>query len=288
MLVTQRHICDTMGGAAVREPVVAQLATIETLVRQAHGSVRAALLDVAMQWAQFGSHLARDVGDPVADRMRLAQALEWASEIGDKTMIASVFVERSSMALDSGETGTAIGLAQAAQRDGGVSARARAIAAAFEAQGHAMVGDAAATERKLGEMSELAARLPDRQEGRHPYLDWLSYHYFLCYQGAAFGLMADTRRYRQRAITALQAGYAALPDDQKSSAWAAKNLVYLADVHVTAGDRGQAHAVALQAAAVARRTGSVRLAVMLAQVHARLYSRWPRDPRVAGLGEALR
>jgi hypothetical protein len=31
----------------------------------------------------------------------------------------------------------------------------------------------------------------------------------------------------------------------------------------------------------------VRLAVMLAQVHARLHSRWPRDPRVAELDEAL-
>ncbi len=289
MLVAQRHIEDSMGTVAVREPVLAQLATIENLVRQARGPVRPALLDVAQGWAQFAAYLHRDAGDPAGDRARLAQALEWATEIGDKTMIATVFVNRGNMALNAGDIGTVIGLAQAAQRDRTVDVGQLADGAGLEAQGCVMAGDAAAAERKLGEMTELAEKLTDRRQDQHPpWLYWMSYKYFLCHQGLAFSYLADKPRYREQAVTALQTGYAALPDDQKSSAWAARFLVHLANVHARAGDLDQSHDVLLQAAAIAQRTGSVRLAEMLAHVLARLHSRWPGDPRVAELDEALR
>jgi hypothetical protein len=68
--------------------------------------------------------------------------------------------------------------------------------------------------------------------------------------------LADEPRYRERAVAAPEAGYAGLPDDQRSSAWTAPTLARLAAVHVRAGDVEEASAVALQCADIARLTGS--------------------------------
>jgi hypothetical protein len=287
VLAAQRRAEDSVGPRAVMRPVLAQLAEIEDLVRHARGPLRPALVEVAQQWAQYGAYLHRDAGNSQGDRALLSQALEWAGEIGDRTMTATVFGNRAVAALEAGEIGAAIGLAQAAQRDKTAAVGQRADGADLEAHGYAYVGDADAAERKLGEAADLAAELDQAQEPR-PWLYWMSSQIFECERGAVLRLLADDPRYQQRAIAALEDGYSRLPDDQKSSAWAARNLAYLADVHVRAGDAGQASAAARQCADIARLTGSVRLRTMLTGLHAGMASRWPDDPRVADLAEALR
>ena len=117
---------------------------------------------------------------------------------------------------------------------------------------------------------------------------WMTPAFFECARGAVFGLLADEPRYRARAIAALETGYAGLPSDQRSSAWTAPTLARLAGVHVRAGDVEEASAVALQCADIAQLTGSVRLCGMLTDLHAGMAARWPGDPRVAELAEALR
>jgi hypothetical protein len=288
MLAAQRRVEDCVGTAAVREPVLAQLTTIEDLLRQAREPIRPALVDLAQQWAQFAAYLYRDAGDLAADRALLAQTLEWATEIGDKTMIATVLRNRGEMAAEVGDVGTVIALAQAGQQDKAVAVGQRASCAILETRGLAIAGDAAAAERKLAEAAELSEQIPDEPQDRHPWLYWMSRTDFRCKRGVAFGWLAADPRYRELAVRELQTGFAGLPEDQKSSAWAATYLAHIAVVHVSAGDTGQAVAAALQAAEVARRTGSVRLAGMLAAVHGRLRARWPQDRRVAELADALR
>jgi hypothetical protein len=253
-------------------------------VCQARGPGVPALVSVAQQWAHFAAYLLREAGDPAGDQARLAQALEWAVETGDKTMIATVLARRAQMALRAGEAGTAVGLAQAARQEKKVAIGARVDAAHEEARGHVLAGDTPAAERTLGEAAELAAQIDDTQ--MPPWL--VSPLIFVCEQGEISSLTSEKPRHLQRAITTLETGYAALPDDQKSSAWAVRRLAYLADVHARAGDLGQSCGIALQATAIAHRTGSVRLTETLAQVHSRLAARWPNDPRVAELDEALR
>jgi transcriptional regulator with XRE-family HTH domain len=288
VLAAQRRAEDSIGPRAVMKPVLAQLAEIEDLVRQARGSMRPALVEVAQQWAQYGAYLHRDNGNPAGDRALLSQALEWAEEVGDRTMAATVFVQRGNMALAAGELGTAIGLAQAAQRDKTVDAGQRAEGTDLEARAHAQAGDAAAAERKIDETADLAGQLTERAQDRHQWLYWMTPAFFECARGAAFGLLADEPRYRERAVAALEAGYAGLPDDQRSSAWTAPTLARLAGVHVRAGDVEEASAVALQCADIARLTGSVRLRGMLTDLHAGMAARWPGDPRVTELADALR
>lgn len=288
VLAAQRRAEDSVGPRAVMRPVLAQLAEIEDLVRHVRGPLRPDLVDIAQQWAQFAAYLHRDTGNPAGDRARLSESLEWADEIGDRTMAATVFVQRGNMALAAGELGTAIGLAQAAQRDKTVDAGQRADGADLEARGHAQAGDTVAAERKLADVAELAGQMTDRAQDRRPWLYWMSPQYFQCARGATLSLLADDPRYAEQAVALLESGYARLPEDQRSSAWAARNLAYLAAVHARAGDADQASQAALQAARIARMTGSVRLRGMLTGLHARMAARWPGDPRVAGLAEALR
>src|SRR5260370_1712489 len=288
VLAAQRCAEDCAGPLAVMTAVLAQLAVIEDVVRKARGTVRPTLINVAQQWAQFAAYRARDTGDVDGDRARLSQALEWAQELGDRTMTDTVFVQRGNMALLAGEIGTVIGLAQAAQRDPTVAVGQRADAADLEARGYAHTRDTAAVERKLGEAAEMAEQLTGRALRRHPWLYWMSPDYFQCARGATFALLSADPRYRERAVQLLEDGYARLPGDQRSSAWAARNLAHLAAVHTVSGDADQAATVALQCAEIARVTASARLAAMLVSVYHRLRDRWPGHPRVADLGEALR
>src|ERR1700680_901238 len=86
VLASQRRAEDALGAPAILNPALVQLGLIEDLMRQARGPVRPALVNVAQQWAQFAAYLHRDIGDTTAEHARLAQALEWATEIDDRTM----------------------------------------------------------------------------------------------------------------------------------------------------------------------------------------------------------
>jgi transcriptional regulator with XRE-family HTH domain len=288
VLAAQRSAEDSLGSAAVLGPVTAQLATIEDLAAEARGPVRHAVIDVAQQWAQFGGWLHQNTGDAAAARTRYAQSLEWATEIGDRTMIATVLALRGGSALLAGDIGSAIGLGEAAQRDKTVAAGQRAWGADLQARALALAGDGRATERKLQQAHDLAALLEDRPRDRRSWTYWMAPGWFACQRGVALGYLAGDPRYRDLAVSELESGYAGLPEDYQSSEVAAEFLVYLAAVHVRAGDAEQASEVALRAADIARLTGSVRLRTMLTGLHAGMAARWPDDQQVAELAEALR
>jgi transcriptional regulator with XRE-family HTH domain len=286
VLLGQRRADDAFGSAVMLQPVLAQLAVVENLVKQTRGPLRSALLNVAQQFSQFAAYQHRQTGDSAGDRGRLAQALEWATEIGDRTMIATVLLNRGETALLAEESGTVVGLAQAAQRDTSAAVGPRAHGADLQARGHALAGDVAAAERCLGQAAELATVLGDHDD-RHPWLHWMSSADMRCKRGVSFGFLAGDPRYYGLAVSELEAGYAALPDDQRLTAWGAKYPAHLAVVHARAGDVGQACAMARQAARITRRTGPSLAGRLAHQVHAGLAERYPADPRVAELADAL-
>src|SRR5260370_798299 len=113
---------NALGWGVQLGPGPAQLAAIKDLVTQAREPLRRALLSVAQQWAQHAAYKHRQIGDDAGDRARLAQALEWATEIGDRTMTATVLVNRGEVALLRGEAGTVSELAQAVPRDAAAAA----------------------------------------------------------------------------------------------------------------------------------------------------------------------
>jgi hypothetical protein len=286
VLASQIRADNALGAAVMLPPVHAQLTVVENLVKQTSGPIRAALVNVAQQWAQRAAYQHRQIGDAGGDRGRLAQTLEWATEIGDRTMTATVLLNRGESALLAGETGTVISLAQAVQRDKAAAVGPRAHGADLEARGHALAGDSAAVDRCLGQAAELATGL-EGHDDKHPWLYWMSRADMQCKRGISLGFLASDPRYYGLAVAELEAGYAALPADQRSTPWGAEYPAYLAVAHQRAGDVGQACAMALAAARVVQRTGPSLAQRLAQQVHADLQARYPSDPRVAELADAL-
>lgn len=289
VLAAQRRADDALGSATMVRPVMAQFAAVDGLLSQARGPVRPAIADTVMQWAQFAAHLNIRIGDSPAGMALLRQALELATETDDPTMITTVLRLRGYMALLAGQPGQVIGLAQAAQRDLRAAVSERAYGASLEASGHAMTGDAAAAERKLGEARHLAGQLGERPERERPWSYWYTVQWFECQRGVVLAdLAAHADRYRIPAVEALTAGYEGLSADAAGSEWGTDYIVHRAAVHARAGDVTQACADAFQAVPVAQQTSSASLYTLLTNLHATMAAQWPGDSRVAELAEALR
>jgi transcriptional regulator with XRE-family HTH domain len=284
VLAAQRRAEDALGSAAMLRPVLAQLNMVDEFARQVYGPLRRPLVNVGQQWAQFAGWLCRDVGDLTNARICYARALEWAAELGDVTMTATILVERSYMAADANEIGSMIGLAEAAQRDSRAAVEQRALASGLEARGYAMAGDSAATERKLDDAENLTGLVGSRE--LRPWSYWMTPSFFQNVAGFTCGFLAGaTPRWHERAVTLL----AARPQSDARALWApAANLTHVAFAHAQAGDVDQACATAQAASAAARRTGSARHMTTLTRIHADLQARWPGHPRVTQLAEALR
>jgi hypothetical protein len=282
VLAAQRRAEDVLGSAALLKPVTAQLGAVEDLAAEARGPVRPAVVGIAQQWTQFAAWLHQSVRDIPAARALWRQTMELAAEAGDATMTATVLRFRGEMAWLAGKPGPMIGLAEAAQRDRRAAVSQRAFSAALEARGHAMTGDAQAAERKLGEAAELGGQLG--AEPAEPWSYWYSPGWLECQRGIALGYLAHIERYRTQAIEAM----ASAETCDSAAELTAGYVVHRAAIHARGGDPGEACADWVKAAAVARRMDSARLGAMLAGLHADLEARYPDDPRVAELAEALR
>jgi transcriptional regulator with XRE-family HTH domain len=288
VLAAQRRAEDALGSAAMVKPVTAQLAAVDGLLSETRGPVRPAMADVAMQWSQFAAWLHMSARDFPAARALWRQTLELAAETDDATMTATALTRRAEMAWLSGEPGTMTGLAQAAQRDQRAAASERAHSAGIEARAYVMTGDVAAAERKLGEAADLAAEFADQPSGQQrAWSYWYKPQWFDCERGVTLGYLAHIDRYRVQALDSLTAGYAGL-GDAASSEWAVDYVLRRAAIHVRGGDVEAACADAVQVVPVARQTDSANLLGMLAQLHTGMAARWPDDPRVADLADALR
>ena len=288
VLAAQRRAEDALGSAAMVKPVTAQLAAVDGLLSETRGPLRPAMADVAMQFAQFAAWLHMNSRDFPAARALWRQTLELAAETDDPTMTATSLIRRAEMAWMSGEPGAMTGLAQAAQRDQRAAASERAHSAGIEARAYAMTGDVAAAERKLGEAADLAVEFADQPSGeQRAWSYWYKSQWFDCERGVTLGYLAHIDRYRVQALDSLTAGYAGL-GDAASSEWAVDYVLHRAAVHVRGGDVEAACADAVQVVPVARQTDSASLFGMLAQLHTGMAARWPDDPRVADLADALR
>jgi transcriptional regulator with XRE-family HTH domain len=288
VLAAQRRAEDALGSAAVLPAIAAQLPAVETLIAEARGPVRPAVVAVGAEWAQYAGWLHASTGQRARAARLYDQALAWAVEAAAVSLISEVISLKGQMAWTAGQPGPVIGLSQAARRDPAAFPGQHAISAAQEARGHAMTGDAAATERCLADAAVKAAEAEERQAEAPPWLYYHSPGFFDLQRGLAYRFLAADPRYRRLAIGALRSGHAALRDSERSSEWGAVFLCHLAAVHGQGGDVGQACAVALDAAAIARQLGSAPLTAQLSRLRSAMTRRWPADARVAELAEALR
>jgi hypothetical protein len=283
----QRRAEDIIGSTSLIEPVKAQLAIVGDLVTEARGDLRASVLDIGSQWAQFSGWL-HENNRQLSEANRLyGLALEWALEADKPNMIATALNMRGHVAWTAAEARPMISLSQAAQRDNRASPGVLALAIQQEARGIALSGEAgiADIDQKLDRAEELAAQAERAPEDEPPWTYFFSPDYLTLQRGLAYRLLGEYAK----ANELLAAGLSAIPEEMRQSDWVASHyLLQLAVNNAKSGDVSAACTVAHEINIIARRTRSESLRATLIKFYTWLSRNWPNDPQVAELGEALR
>ncbi|MBL7502230.1 helix-turn-helix transcriptional regulator [Frankia sp. CNm7] len=288
ILAAQRDVEDTVGSAPLLGPVTAQLAALMPLVFEARGAARRAMVDVAAQWAQFAGWLYANTGSTAQARVWLDRGAEWAAESGNPSLTANILSYKGHLAWESGAVGPLIGLSQAAQRVAGVYPGQRAYDAGQEARGHAMTGDAEATDRGLARARELWQLARDHPDGPPPWSYYFSPAFAQLQEGLAHRYLArQNARRARRAAEDLSAGLAGLPEPMRRAEWAAEYVYHLAVAHIHTAEPEAACADTLTAAAIAQATGSRRVMGQVRRLHNRVAQQWPTLPAVTELTDRL-
>ncbi|WP_038843469.1 helix-turn-helix domain-containing protein [Salinispora arenicola] len=270
LLANYRRLEDAVGSALVVSPVRAQLDTVVTLLREARHHVRPAVVDMAAQWAQFGGWLGIAIGDDEAATMWLGRALQWATEAGNRDLIAAVLSFQGHQAEGHGDLSSMIALSGAARRDEGVHTALRAYSAGQGARGLAM---ADAHPREVTGLLSEAADLAEQAAGQplSPWGYWYTPAFFAVQQGIVWRYLgAQDDRANDRALRLLTAGIAGASEDARGSDWHGRHLVHLAVAHQQAGDTSTARSVLDEARAIADATASLPLAGQVTEAVRRL------------------
>jgi tetratricopeptide (TPR) repeat protein len=249
--------------------------------------VRANVLDIGSQWAQFAGWLHAN-NRQLSEANRLyGLALEWALEADKPDMIATALSMQGHASWLAGKPSPMIGLSRAAQRDNRASPGVRALAIQQEARGVALSGEAEIddVDRKFDKAEELVAQAAEKPEDEPPWIYFFSSDYLILQRGLVYRLLGEY----VKANELLTAGLSAIPEDMRQSDWVASHyLLQLAVNNAKAGDVGAACAVAHEINVIAQRTRLEGLRTTLIRFYKWLSQNWPNDPQVAELGEALR
>lgn len=266
VLAAQRHLDDTMGSAALLAPVLAQLDTVTTLVREASGHHRPALMRVAAEWAQFCGWLHASVGKYEPARHWFGRALEWATEAGDTEMIATLLSYQGHVAWLTCQWGPTVGLSNAALRDPHVYPGQRAYDAFQCARGHAAMGQLDDAKLMLARADDLAAETAVYTGDVPPWQYYRAPWFWRLERGLAYRYMARWDAvHAATAVAELQGGVDEMPAALRGADWAAEYLVHLSAVRFDAGDPAGARQVLAQARGVAEATRSSRILQLVAQ-----------------------
>jgi len=159
---------DGQHGPAVAVPLVLGiLGVIAGHVREVKPQVRARLLSLGAEGAEFAGWLYRDLKDPARAVYWYDRAMEWAQEANDRPMQGYILLRKSQMAYEHRDAHRVSTLAAAAQ-DGPwlLPPLIRVEVCQQEARGLAMLGEPiAAVERKLDEAHSLFA---SARQDEHP------------------------------------------------------------------------------------------------------------------------
>jgi hypothetical protein len=205
--------------------------------------------------------------------------MEWAHEARDAVMVSYVLARKSNQAAGERDAARTVGLAQAAQqKPNRLPARVRAVAMLQEAHGLALAGNEAACQNKLDEASMLAALSQhngDGGPGRYCTVEFVEIQRATCWLELGRA---------QRAIESFEGGLIRLPSVHRRDRGV--YLSRLAIAHAINGDPETACMKGLEAAQIARTTGSGRIMGELERLRSTLRP-WRSHPLVVRLDHAL-
>ncbi len=119
-----------------------QLAMIDELCPEAHGSTRDGLLARGARYAELAGWLNQDAGNLEAALYWSDRAMEYAQVLGDPRLTSYILMRKSNVTGDARQAGRALGLAEAALRHSDrLTPRLRAVALRQQAVAHALSGE---------------------------------------------------------------------------------------------------------------------------------------------------
>lgn len=232
--------------------VLDQLRIINDLLRCVRESARTAVLRVAAQYAESAAWLHEDGGQLAMGRYWNSQAMQWAHEADDRQMIAWTLFRSGQQVAAHENGGQVIGLARAARREADrLPAPMLAAIAQQEAQGHALDGDEAESQRLFDAAHEWAAT-DTEGDARSGHGSFCTQAYIEVQRAASW----LTLRKPTRAIELYERELPNLPPVYRRDRGRA--LGRMAAAHLIADQPEQAVCVAREALAIGQAAGSVR------------------------------
>lgn len=224
-LVADRLLEDSTGAAPMLPAATRQLDIVTGLVREARGPVRPQLVTVAAQWAQFGGWLNLARGQPRRAGALFDRALEWAIEVNERELIATVLSFKGHAAWLAGDLGPMIGLTEAALRDPDVYVGQRAYDRYQLARGQALGGDQKAAGDSLAAAADLVDETAEYAGQRPAWHYYRSRAFYALEAGIVYQLLGDNAA----AADLLRAGLAGLPPQMQAADWTAMYRKVLAE-----------------------------------------------------------
>ncbi|MFC7614481.1 helix-turn-helix domain-containing protein [Actinokineospora soli] len=152
-----RHLGTQASPALVLGPLIAQVRAVHALAAENADPIRSRLLLLAARMAEHTGWMQQEAGDDRAALWWTRHAAELGRAGGDQEIAGYALVREAGLALYRQDPVSTIGLSRQAQAVERASPRTIALALRREAQGHALAGDAAASELAFDRAAELLA-----------------------------------------------------------------------------------------------------------------------------------
>jgi len=275
-----RRLDDEIGSASLRPLVDVQLGMVAGLRAAGQREQVAAELDrVNAELHQLAGWLAFDAGDHQTARAHFNEGLRAAQHAGDDALAGYITAYLAIVAIYEGRPAEGLALVEAAHRRARqATARVGSWLATVEAEAHANLGDAAATERALGRAEDALAR---SRLGDDP--PWI-YHHDRSGITSAAGTCYLALRWPERARPAMRETI-----ELSSPSVVREEAVYLTRLgatYVPEGEIAEACRLGLDALAIARNTESHRGEQRVRELRRQL-DPWAAEPAVRELDEQL-
>ncbi|MCO6006180.1 hypothetical protein NE236_14400 [Actinoallomurus purpureus] len=234
------------------------------------------MLDFGSEFLEFCGWLHQDSGSFEKAMYWTTRALDYALELGDPRVTSYILMRKSDIAVEAGDPGHALSLADTALKNvGDLTPRLKAVTLRSRAKAHAMLGE----QSKFQADSEEA--LAQAMEGSNSHeqdrADYCSPAFIRMEVGAS--------------LVALGQAAAAIPVFERSRVHLqgstqtrdrALCLARLATAYATADEPEEARHVTSEVVPLAQSLGSTRLLAQLKRLHDHL-TRWSRNPATAEL-----
>ncbi|MBB6350215.1 hypothetical protein FHU36_006787 [Nonomuraea muscovyensis] len=130
-----------MGPPLLINAVKSQIPIVGQVYRVTRGADRTEALTFASELLEFCGWLHQDIGDFTHAMMWTNKALDYAMELGDQRTTSYILMRKSLIAIESGDHGHGLGLANAAMsRADALTPRLRAVVLRTRAIAHAHLG----------------------------------------------------------------------------------------------------------------------------------------------------